>query len=182
MSWYLGLSIAYALLGALTLVAVLYTRLSNGIKFSLIIFVSLFYAATYLQLNNMRGWAVPERPEENFKLHWAVIEEPDKAQGRDGVIYLLGQSLGAFGVVDEPPRLYALPFDPELAQQIEEAQTEIEDGQPIEAILTLKAVTPEDDLLEKNDQPEGRSGDQRDADRLVLNYRNIPRPDLPPKR
>ncbi len=182
MSRYLALSIAYALLGALLLSLILHTRFSNNLKLGIILLVSIFYSVTYANLYDMRGWAVPQKPQAHFKLHWAIVEEPDKARGEDGAIFILGQKLSALGLLEEAPRLYKLPFDPELAQQIEEAKSEIEDGKPIEATLTIKAADPDEDELEKSDAPEGRSGDDRDADRLILNYRDIPRPDLPAKR
>ncbi len=182
MTWYIGLSIGYALLGALLLALIIASPYAKSLKLSMIILLSLFYVATYRNFHNMRGWAVPERPEANFKLHWAVVEEPNKALGEKGAIYILGQKIGALGLLEQAPRLYEVPFDPELAQQIEEAKSEIEDGNPLEATLTIKAVDRDLDKPEETDQREGQYGEDREANQLVLTFRDIPRPDLPPKR
>lgn len=183
MSWSFALALAYVALGALGLSLFISARFSISTKATIIGALSLFYIMSYIGIGEMRGWAIQKTPPNPFKLHWAVVKEPDKAQGLDGSIFILAQGLGPFGELSDAPRLYELPFSAELAQEISEATKRIEDGQPVEGNLAYKAVMPDDD-----DDREKRKdvGDSRAAsgeqERLILEFRDLPRPELPPKR
>ena len=83
--------------------------------------MTLLYVGTYHGAQNLRGWAIADAPPNPFKLHWAVVEEPDKAAGTDGAIYILAQKLNSRNITVGKPRLYQLPFSPELAEQVDEA-------------------------------------------------------------
>jgi len=110
------------------------------------------------------------------------VEEPDKARGTEGAIFILGQKLSSRGVAVGAPRLYELPFTPELAEQIDEALTKKEDGKDLEARLSYKAATPDDvDEAQKRDGQKSRPDSAGEEDRLKLNFRELASPDLPPK-
>ena len=176
------LGVAYAALAALLLSLNLETKYRREIKIAAIIGVSLLYVATYHGAQNLRGWAIAEAPPNPFKLHWAVVEEPDKARGTEGAIFILGQKLSSRGVAVGAPRLYELPFTPELAEQIDEALTKKEDGKDLEARLSYKAATPDDvDEAQKRDGQKSRPDSAGEEDRLKLNFRELASPDLPPK-
>jgi hypothetical protein len=176
------LGVAYAVLAALLLSLNLETKYRREIKIGAIIGVSLLYVATYHGAQNLRGWAIAEAPPNPFKLHWAVVEEPDKARGTEGAIFILGQKLSSRGVAVGAPRLYELPFTPELAEQIDEALTKKEDGKDLEARLSYKAATPDDvDEAQKRDGQKSRPDSAGEEDRLKLNFRELASPDLPPK-
>lgn len=176
------LGVAYAVLAALLLSLNLETKYRHEIKIAAIIGVSLLYVATYHGAQNLRGWAIAEAPPNPFKLHWAVVEEPDKARGTEGAIFILGQKLSSRGVAVGAPRLYELPFTPELAEQIDEALTKKEDGKDLEARLSYKAATPDDvDEAQKRDGQKSRPDSAGEEDRLKLNFRELASPDLPPK-
>ena len=176
------LGVAYAVLAALLLSLNLETKYRREIKIAAIIGVSLLYVATYHGAQNLRGWAIAEAPPNPFKLHWAVVEEPDKARGTEGAIFILGQKLSSRGVAVGAPRLYELPFTPELAEQIDEALTKKEDGKDLEARLSYKAATPDDvDEAQKRDGQKRRPDSAGEEDRLKLNFRELASPDLPPK-
>jgi hypothetical protein len=182
MSWSLALALAYVGLGAVALSLFLSSRFSVAVKTSIIAALSLFYIISYIGANELRGWAIQKPPPNPFKLHWAVVEEPDKARGLEGRVFILAQALGDYGELRGAPRLYELPFSPALAQEIAEAKKQIENGQTVEGNLSYKAVKPTED-----DERETRrdAGDNRAADgeqeRLILEFRDLPRPDLPPK-
>ncbi len=176
------LGVAYAVLAALLLSLNLETKYRREVKIAAIIGVSLLYVATYHGAQNLRGWAIAEAPPNPFKLHWAVVEEPDKARGTEGAIFILGQKLSSRGVAVGAPRLYELPFTPELAEQIDEALTKKEDGKDLEARLSYKAATPDDvDEAQKRDGQKSRPDSAGEEDRLKLNFRELASPDLPPK-
>ena len=183
MNWVISIAIAYTALAGLVLTLNLATPFRREIKISAIVLISILYVVTYRGLSDVQGWAIEQAPPNPFKLHWAIIEEPNKVSGADGTIYILAQALHKTGAFRSKPRLYALPYSDALAQQIEDAKEQVEDGKLIEANLAYKyAKKPE-----KVDEINARQGEQanaanQEADRLGLDFREIPRPDLPPKR
>ena len=181
----LGLSYAAiaALLLNLNLSNHLPQRYSRAIKISAIVIVSLLYAGTYHGSQNLRGWAIAKAPPNPFKLHWAIVEEPDKIKRTDGAIYILGQALARNGVPTGSPRLYQLPFTPELAEEIDEALNKKEDGKPLEARMVYKAARPDSEMdeIQKRDGNKSRPDSAGDEERLKLEFRELPTPDLPPK-
>jgi len=182
MSISLLLGMAYAVVAALLLTLNLQTPYRREIKLAAILIVSLLYIGAYHGAQNLRGWAISAAPPNPFKLHWAVVEEPDKAAGTAGAIYILGQSLSARGVSLGEPRLFRLPFTPELAEQVDEALSKKEDGRDLEARLSYKAATPDDlDEIQKRDGNKARPDAAGEEERLKLDFRELNAPDLPPK-
>ncbi|MCH1485918.1 MAG: hypothetical protein L7V29_00090 [Alphaproteobacteria bacterium] len=182
MSIPLLLGVAYAVVAALLLTLNLQTPYRREIKLAAILIVSLLYIGAYHGAQNLRGWAISAAPPNPFKLHWAVVEEPDKAAGTEGAIYILGQSLSARGVSLGEPRLFRLPFTPELAEQVDEALGKKEDGRDLEARLSYKAATPDDlDEIQKRDGNKARPDAAGEEERLKLDFRELNAPDLPPK-
>ena len=182
MSIPLLLGLAYAAVAALLLSLNLQTKYRREIKLAAIIAVSLLYIGAYHGTQNLRGWAISATPPNPFKLHWAVVEEPDKVNGAQGAIYILGQSLSARGVTIGEPRLFRLPFSPELAEQVDDALSKKEDGRDLEARLSYKAATPDEfDEIQRRDGQKARPDSAGEEDRLKLNFRELPSPDLPLK-
>lgn len=183
MNWILSIAIAYAALAGLVLALNLATPYRREIKISAIVLITILYVVTYRGLDNVQGWAIEEAPPNPFKLHWAVIEEPNKVTGDAGTIYILAQALHRTGAFRSKPRLYALPYSDALAQQIEDAKEQVEDGKLIEANLAYKYAKKPEKIDEVNaNQGEQGNAANREVDRLELDFREIPRPDLPPKR
>ena len=182
MSIPLILGLSYAALAALVLNLNLNSPWRREIKTATIVLVSLFYIGAYHGAQNLRGWAIAQEPPNPFKLHWAVVEEPDKARRTKGAIYILGQKLARGGVAVGQPRLYRLPFSPELAEQVDEALKQKEGGKQIEARLNYKAAKPDDvDETQKRDGQKSRPDSQSEEENLKLDFRELTAPDLPPK-
>lgn len=182
MSIPLLLGMAYAVVAALLLTLNLQTPYRREIKLAAILIVSLLYIGAYHGAQNLRGWAIADAPPNPFKLHWAVVEEPDKAAGTAGAIYILGQKLNRRNIAVSAPRLYRLPFTPELAEQVDEALSKKEDGRDLEARLSYKAATPDDlDEIQKRDGNKARPDAAGEEERLKLDFRELNAPDLPPK-
>ena len=182
MSIPLLLGVAYAVLAALVLALNLETKYRREIKIAAIIAVSLLYVGAYHGAQNLRGWALADAPPNPFKLHWAVVEEPDKARGTDGAIYILAQKLNRRNIATGSPRLYQLPFSPELAEQVDAALRKKEDGRDLEAHLSYKAATPDDvDKLQQRDGNKARPDAAGEEERLKLDFRELNAPNLPPK-
>lgn len=182
------LGVAYATLAALLLMLCLATPFRRGIKVAAIIFVSGLYIATYIGLQDLRGWALAGNPPNPFKLHWAVIEEPDKSSrtrggDRGGAIYLLAQGLSAYGALQGAPRLYVLPFSLALAEEVAQALEQLEGGAPLEGTLTYKAIKPNKDE-KQNKQTNTRQDLEESAgdDAPSFTFRKLPLSPLPPKK
>lgn len=176
------LGLSYAALAALVLNLNLNSPWRREIKIGVIVLVSLFYVGAYHGAQNLRGWAIHQDPPNPFKLHWAVVEEPDKARRTKGAIYILGQKISKNGATKGQPRLYRLPFTPELAEQVDEALKQKEGGKEIEARLSYKAANAEDaDETQKRDGQKSRPDSAGEEDRLKLDFRELTAPDLPPK-
>ncbi len=176
------LGIAYAVVAALLLNLNLASPWRREIKIAAIFLVTALYVGAYLGAQNLRGWAIAELPENPFKLHWAVIEEPDKTNGTAGRIYILAQPLGSGGALRGSPRLHGLPFSAELADAVEEALEQVEDGKPFEARLAYKkARPPEKAKIQKREGESASEDSVGDRPTLKLEFRDLPSPDLPPK-
>ena len=110
------------------------------------------------------------------------MEEPDKGRGTAGAIYILAQKLNARNIAVGQPRLYRLPFTPELAEQVDEALNQKEDGRDLEARLSYKAATPDDtDETKKRDGNKARPDGHGEEEKLKLDFRDLTAPCLPPK-
>ncbi len=179
------LAISYAALAALLLALNMATPWRRSIKFAAIILVSALYVGTYIAAQELRGWAVKAEPPTPFKLHWAVVEEPDKAQDEnkngEGAIYILAQKISPLGAHLGVPRLYHLPFSPTLAEQVADALRQIESGTAVQGTFTNRAIRP-------SQTDELREGEQRDLDNArgedaaQFEFRALAKPILPPKR
>ena len=98
------LALAYAATAALLLNLNLTTPLARWIKYTSVVGVSVLYVVTWHGLGDLLGWATSEPMPEDFRLHWVVIEEPDKARGGDGKIYFWIRELDEAGLAEGAPR------------------------------------------------------------------------------
>lgn len=182
MSIPLMMGIAYAVVAALLLTLNLNTAWRREIKLAAIIVVTGLYVTTYQGAQDLRGWAISAEPPNPFKLHWAIVEEPDKAGGSKGAIYILAQPVSEYGALTSKPRLYQLPFSLELAEQVDDAMNEVQNGKPLEGRFSRKSVdTPEGEEGKKRDGTDANPDSRADKDRLKLDFRELPTPNLPPK-
>ena len=111
-----------------------------------------------------------------------MVEEPDKAAGTEGAIYILAQKLNSRNMTVGKPRLYRVPFSPELAEQVDEALKKKEDGRHLEARLSYKAATPDEvDKLQRRDGQKSRPDAAGEEESLKMEFRELKAPDLPPK-
>lgn len=124
----LTLSVAYALIGALLLVVMVYTRLPWQLKAVAVVVTSSFYIASFLGMRGLLGWASLEKLPANFKLLQARIVEPHSIEGDPGSIYLWVEALDDGNRPSGVPRAYRIPYSDRLADKTDKAQTEIAAG------------------------------------------------------
>jgi len=124
----LTLSVAYALIGALLLVVMVYARLPWQLKAVAVVVTSSFYIASFLGMRGLLGWASLEKLPANFKLLQARIVEPHSLEGDLGSIYLWVEALDDGNRPSGVPRAYRIPYSDRLADETDKAQTEIAAG------------------------------------------------------
>jgi hypothetical protein len=124
----LTLSVAYALVGALLLIVLVYARLSWSLKGIVVIVTSAFYIASFLGMRGLLGWASADQLPAYFKLLQARIVEPHSLEGDPGAIYLWVEALDEDNRPNGVPRAYRIPYSDKLADKTDKAQSEIAAG------------------------------------------------------
>jgi hypothetical protein len=126
----LTLSIAYAMVGALLLVVLVYARLPWPAKALFVALTSAFYIASFFGTRGLLGWASVDRLPPTFKLLQVRIVEPHTLEGDPGSIYLWLEVLDETNRPSGVPRAYRLPFTESLARKADKAAAEIAAGHP----------------------------------------------------
>jgi hypothetical protein len=126
----LGLSIGYALLGLLLLLALTRTRLPWPVKAGAVVLTSAFYVLVYFRTAGLLGWSSPEPLPARFQLLWARSVEPNRALGEPGAVHLWVEELDADNFPSGVPRAYQRPYSTALARKVESARAEIGNGHP----------------------------------------------------
>jgi hypothetical protein len=124
----LTLSVAYALIGALLLVVLVYARLPWSLKGVAVIVTSVFYVASFLGMRGLLGWASVDHLPPYFKLLQARIVEPHSLEGDPGAIYLWVEALDEDNRPSGVPRAYRIPYRDRLADKTDKAESEIAAG------------------------------------------------------
>ena len=126
----LTLSVAYALIGALLLLVLIYARLPWPVKAVAVIVTSAFYIVSFVGTRGLLGWASVDRLPASFKLLQARIVEPHSVEGDPGAIYLWVEELDDGNRPSGVPRAYRIPYSDSLADKTDKAQSEIAAGHP----------------------------------------------------
>lgn len=124
-----GLVAAFVLVALLLLSLNLYTRWSWRIKASMIVVVSVFYLVMYVSLPPLMGWPTADEMPKRFNLVAVYVQEPDKASGSKGEIFLWATDLSQ-GPRGAEPRAYRVPFSGELHARVVEAGNKMRKGLP----------------------------------------------------
>ena len=126
----LSLSVAYAVIGALLLVVLVYARLHWSLKAVAVVVTSAFYVVSFSEMRGLLGWASSERLPANFKLLKARIVEPHSLEGDPGAIYLWVEEVDADHRPSGIPRAFRVPYNDVLADKTHAAENEIAAGHP----------------------------------------------------
>jgi hypothetical protein len=126
----IALAIAYALIGALLLLVLIYARLRWQLKAVAIVVTSVFYIVSLQATRGLLGWASVDRLPANFKLLQARIVDPHTVDGDPGSIYLWVEELDDGNRPSGVPRAYRLPYSDALADRTEEAKQQMATGHP----------------------------------------------------
>jgi hypothetical protein len=126
----LTLSVAYAVIGALLLVVLVYARLHWSLKAAAVVVTSAFYVIAFGGTRGLLGWASTDRMPASFKLLQARIVEPHSLEGDPGSIYLWVEALDQDNRPSGIPRAFRIPYSDALAEKTHAAQNEIAAGRP----------------------------------------------------
>lgn len=126
----LTLSIAYAVIGALLLVVLVYARLHWSFKAVAVVVTSAFYVVSFTEMRGLLGWASTDRLPATFKLLKARIVEPHSLEGDPGSIYLWVEQLDEDNRPSGIPRAFRVPYNDRLADKTHAAENEIAAGHP----------------------------------------------------
>ncbi|MGX1106316.1 hypothetical protein AB7M47_004699 [Bradyrhizobium elkanii] len=113
----LTLAVAYAVVGALLLIVLVYARLHWSLKAVVIVVTSAFYFVSFGGMRGLLGWASAEKLPANFKLLSTRIVEPHSLEGDSGSIYLWVEELDEDNRPSAIPRAFRIPYSEALAEQ-----------------------------------------------------------------
>jgi hypothetical protein len=124
----LTLAVAYAVIGALLLVVLVYARLHWSLKAVAVVITSAFYLVSFDSMRGLLGWASTDKLPASFKLLQARIVEPHSLEGDPGSIYLWVEELDQDNRPSAVPRAFRVPYNDALAEKTHAAQNEIAAG------------------------------------------------------
>jgi len=122
------LAVAYAVIGALLLLVLVYARLHWSLKAVAVVLTSAFYLVSFGGMRSLLGWATTDRLPAYFKLLSARIVEPHSLEGDPGSIYLWVEELDEGNRPRAAPRAFRVPYSTNLAEKTLAAETEIKAG------------------------------------------------------
>ncbi|NQV22087.1 MAG: hypothetical protein HQ511_11785 [Rhodospirillales bacterium] len=182
------LSASYVAVAALLLSLNVASAWRWQIKIAGIIIVSALYVGTYLGAKELLGWPSGTAMPDYFRLHWAIVTEPDKFTGEDGRILVWAEQLDDKDQSLAPPRAYRLAYDDELARRIEHALGLVSEGQAITGSLNTKTDSDEaEDSDQAADGSEADSGQSDGSFQAIgappdLHFEQMRPPERPAKR
>jgi hypothetical protein len=193
----LGLSIAYASIGVLLLVACLFARLPWPVKAAAIIVTSGLYVVSFYATRGLLGWSSVDPLPPHFKLLHARILEPHSRVGDPGAIYLWVEELDDGNRPSGIPRAYRLPYNAKFAQKAEAAVKASAEGKPQggrtadfgtgeggEGQVTAREVTPSSITTTGGGDPSSGGpldpGFAHDQGQNIV-FSPLPPPRMPPK-
>lgn len=136
------------IIGGLTLWLLTESKIRWYIKTGCITVFCIFTLLFWNTVHDFLGWpaqsnAIPEK----VKIHWIIIQEPDKITETPGAIYMLAEApqrlepnrlLRIFGYSNrKEPRQYGLPYDRKLHEQLaKNVIPRLKKGHPVFGKLT----------------------------------------------
>ena len=115
----IGLSASFLLLVSLILwLIILSKRKFWVIKSIIIIIATSFSIIVLLSLKDFIGWPSKSELPQEFQLHWAIIDEPDKIKNTEGAIYMWITRLDKENKNKGLPRAYKIDYTRKNHEQI----------------------------------------------------------------
>ena len=135
----IGLVAAWLVLAVLLLSLNLRSGWRWPVKAVAIALTSAFAIAGFLAVQAMLGWPTEAPPPARFRLHAALVHEPDRRVDAAGAIYLWVSPEDQNGRPNGPPRAYALPYSRALHEAAARAQQRLQTGERVDGTASLRA-------------------------------------------
>ncbi len=126
----IALVLAYALLGTVLLVVMIFLPVPRWAKIGAILAASLLYVGVFFATQRLLGWSAPVAVPERFQVLWTRVIEPNPSRNNPGAIHLWVEELDESNLPSGEPRAFRLPYSVDLARNVSAAQKEIEEGRP----------------------------------------------------
>ncbi len=121
----LGLSSGFILVLVFLYYLIIKTDLRLSLKFLSVFVVTGFYIIQYESLQQITGWPSTDALPEKFVLLATEVHEPNQKEGEKGVMYWwVRDSVNEV----KPPRVYQLPYQPEVYKKTEQVIEEQKRG------------------------------------------------------
>ena len=132
---------SFVIITSLVLWFVIGSRGMWGLKAATIAAALYFCLSISFSLENFEGWPSNTSLPEEFRVHWVVIEEPDK-KGSEGAVYIWAENLQPLesdsgwwlsfekGNTDTP-RAYKLPYSRDLHERAQQALERLQAGEGV---------------------------------------------------
>jgi len=145
----IGLTASFLILVALILWLII---LSKGkfwiIKSIIILTATLFSIVVLLSLKGFIGWPSSSTLPEEFQLHWAIINEPDKIKNTEGEIYIWATKLDKENKIKSIPRAYKIDYTRKNHEEITAGLIKVGEGiqQKGQKVKAKENIDIEEDL------------------------------------
>ena len=145
----IGLSASFLLLVVLILWLIILSKGKFWIIKSIVITVAtLFSIVVLLSLKGFIGWPSKSQLPQEFQLHWAIIDEPDKIKNTEGAIYMWITKLDKENKNKGLPRAYKINYTRKNHEQIMQGLISLGDGvqQKGEKVKVKEDIDIDEDL------------------------------------
>jgi hypothetical protein len=175
----IALSIAYVVVAALLLSLNMATRYRAAVKVTAIILVTAVYVLAWYGYRGITGWATSEPLPENFRVHWLMIEDPQKSSDKPGAIYMWVRELDEAGFPIGAPRAHRIPWSDSAARTAEAARASLEAGELLNGRLSRDTMAPQD--ADASSSEYAGDGAAPGNSEPGFEFSRVPPPALPPK-
>lgn len=163
----LAIPLAFIILSAVLLWAIIGAKGKWWIKCLLIVLVPSFGIIVWQSFNSYFGWATKEKTPEQFQLLWVEIVEPNIQENDKGAIYVWVFPYGdsekqniitkVFGYKPKTvePRAYKIPYSRNLHIEMEKAKEMLMGG--VLVVVERNSGVPEEQK-EQDDNQQGQEG------------------------
>jgi len=125
----IGLAASFLLLVALILWLIIISKGKFWIIKSIVITIAtLFSIVVLLSLKDFIGWPSKSTLPQEFQLHWAIIDEPDKIKNTEGAIYMWVTELNNENKNKGLPRAYKIDYTRKNHEEIMKGLISLGDG------------------------------------------------------
>jgi hypothetical protein len=145
----IGLTASFLVLVALILWLIILSKGKFWIIKSIVITTStLFSIIVLISLKDFIGWPSSSKLPQEFQLHWAIIDEPDKIKNTEGAIYMWVTKLDKENKNKGLPRSYKIDYTRKNHEEIMKGLINLGDGiqQKGEKVKVKEDIDIEEDL------------------------------------